>query len=429
MRLVARLVLLSISALLVQGLAFGGSLKCYVLQPPVQALPGVKTIAILDFSGASGRKLSDHLIASLLESGRGIEKIRGGLFSKDREGVTFQIGARTDIFKIVERSRLDQVLKEQSLGVSGIISETQAAALGKVLGVDAIVIGAVTSNTEDVNSREEVTYYVNKQAQKRIVECTTRKASVLASMRLINTSSGEILGTKEGSYSTEAKQCAEERGKLASSDELERICLKTVVQGYLVPYMAPTFRMQEFDMCDIDVDEFEALGDKSIDAFEAGDLDLAYTGFAAIVKQDAYNDAALYNLGVLNEIVGNYDDAQSYLEKAIAIRQESDYRKALDRSKRGAVYSGILSRLGVGIQKHVFATSEDALSKAAATKIRLEGGAGDRIQLRASPEESAPTVAKVPGGIELEVVAEVGVWWKVKTFDGKVGFVNKKDVR
>ena len=182
-------IFLSILAFCLGPLCHAGDIKCFVLRPPDQPIPDVKTIAILDFTGRSGRNLADLLIAALPERTRGISTIKGGLFSRDRVGATFLLGARTDVFTIVERSRLDQVLTEQQLTSSGMIDDAKAAALGKILGVDAIVSGSLTPTVEDTHSQEEHTYYRNKQQYTSTVGCTTRKVSVSATMRVINVTS------------------------------------------------------------------------------------------------------------------------------------------------------------------------------------------------------------------------------------------------
>ena len=44
---------------------------------------------------------------------------------------------------IIERSRLDEVLKEQNLSLSGAVDAGTAARIGKLLSVDAVVIGTI----------------------------------------------------------------------------------------------------------------------------------------------------------------------------------------------------------------------------------------------------------------------------------------------
>ena len=47
-------------------------------------------------------------------------------------------------FKVIERSQLEKVLKEHALGMSGAVDESTAAEVGRVLGVDALLMGTIT---------------------------------------------------------------------------------------------------------------------------------------------------------------------------------------------------------------------------------------------------------------------------------------------
>jgi TolB-like protein len=71
------------------------------------------------------------------------------------ERLVIQILARGEL-DVVERRLLEQVLEEQRLGVFGIMDPGTVKALGKVLGVDAILTGTVVSLKGDrveVNAR------------------------------------------------------------------------------------------------------------------------------------------------------------------------------------------------------------------------------------------------------------------------------------
>jgi hypothetical protein len=72
------------------------------------------------------------------------EEIVNAIISKDLKGIT-----------IVERRRLYEVLKEQKLGTTGLLDEKTRIALGKILGVEAIISGTtkVTSKEAKVNAR------------------------------------------------------------------------------------------------------------------------------------------------------------------------------------------------------------------------------------------------------------------------------------
>ncbi|MHB1050613.1 MAG: CsgG/HfaB family protein [Bacteroidota bacterium] len=62
---------------------------------------------------------------------------------------------QTKKFKVMERQLLNKIIKEQKLQVSGIIDDTSAIKLGKLLGVNTIVTGTVTefANSVKINAR------------------------------------------------------------------------------------------------------------------------------------------------------------------------------------------------------------------------------------------------------------------------------------
>jgi TolB-like protein len=51
---------------------------------------------------------------------------------------------------LVERSRIDQILKEQSLSMTGAVDAGTAAKIGKILSVDAVIIGTIHATERDV---------------------------------------------------------------------------------------------------------------------------------------------------------------------------------------------------------------------------------------------------------------------------------------
>lgn len=93
-------------------------------------------IAVLDFemigdkmdTASMGAIISEWFITGIVKSGR---------------------------FDVVERAMLQKILAEQNLGTSGMIDEQGAAALGKVLGVKAIISGSLLKLQDaiDINAR------------------------------------------------------------------------------------------------------------------------------------------------------------------------------------------------------------------------------------------------------------------------------------
>lgn len=92
-------------------------------------------------------------------------------------------------YTVIERQNLEKILKEQKLGVSGLVTQETAVEAGKLLGVDIAVIGAVTEfghKKGDVGGRVKgIGLGVKSQS-----------ATVGIDVRLIDTATGEILAAE-----------------------------------------------------------------------------------------------------------------------------------------------------------------------------------------------------------------------------------------
>ncbi|MCG8604430.1 hypothetical protein MJD09_05445 [bacterium] len=92
-------------------------------------------------------------------------------------------------YQVIERGELDQILKEQNLGTSGIVTPQSAAQIGKVLGVELAVMGAVT----------EFGYRKSKVGG-RIkgfgLGVQDQSATVAIDCRMVNTTTGEIVSAE-----------------------------------------------------------------------------------------------------------------------------------------------------------------------------------------------------------------------------------------
>ena len=66
----------------------------------------------------SGKTISDKIITSLVKNGH---------------------------YSVVNRSMLDKILNEQKLSMSGIVTDDNVTKIGEMLGVDAVIIGTVSS--------------------------------------------------------------------------------------------------------------------------------------------------------------------------------------------------------------------------------------------------------------------------------------------
>lgn len=101
-------------------------------EPPQKLIVGKKTIKLV------GERMS---VAVFPFENKGASKDLGEIILDKMITALFNQGR----FKVIERTQLDKILKEQQLGLSGVIDASSAAELGKGIGVDAIIIGSVAA--------------------------------------------------------------------------------------------------------------------------------------------------------------------------------------------------------------------------------------------------------------------------------------------
>src|SRR5882762_4790510 len=73
--------------------------------------------------------------------------------------------AKSGKFIVVERDKIDKLMAEQKLGMSGAIDPNTAAKMGKILGLNAIVTGAISQFGEQTEGSE----YLITQSKSQVV--------------------------------------------------------------------------------------------------------------------------------------------------------------------------------------------------------------------------------------------------------------------
>jgi len=114
-------------------------------------------------------------------------------------------GAATDIlvteltksgkFIVVERDRMEKIMEEQKFQSQGMTDPQTAAQVGRVLGLEAIVIGAVSQ----FGVKTEGSDYLISQTKKQV-------ADVTVDIRLVDTQSGQVLMADSGKGQAKSKK-------------------------------------------------------------------------------------------------------------------------------------------------------------------------------------------------------------------------------
>ncbi len=69
-------------------------------------------------------------------------------------------------FKVVERAQLESILREHNISVSGYLDPATTREIGRILGVDVLLIGEVSSYTP---ARTELTLTISRRSESRPV--------------------------------------------------------------------------------------------------------------------------------------------------------------------------------------------------------------------------------------------------------------------
>ena len=94
---------------------------------------------------------------------------------------------QTGEFSVVERERIQAIMAEQNLGMSGAVEPTTAAEIGKILGVQAMVLGSITKFVVDTKSGGIGPF-----------SASFSEAETAVDVRVVSTESAEILMVAEG---------------------------------------------------------------------------------------------------------------------------------------------------------------------------------------------------------------------------------------
>lgn len=147
-------------------------------QKPVER----KRIAVLDFDFASTSGSGIYYNWLGIGPAKGVSDLLTNALVKD------------GTYIVLERSKVEQILKEQNFGASGRVDDSTAAQIGKILGADAVIIGTISQfNVEQSKSGGSLGFLggIGGSTEKN-------KAIVQINSRLVSTTTGEILAAAQG---------------------------------------------------------------------------------------------------------------------------------------------------------------------------------------------------------------------------------------
>jgi len=176
-------------------LAVGVCAVCFNAAAPAQdaAAPAAPTtgpkrlLTVMSFDYGTVRTYVQQIFGSDQDVGKGISDMLVDKLLKDGK------------YRLVERSALDKILAEQNFSNSDRADANTAAKIGKVLGVDAIIVGSITQfGRDDKHTNVGGGGYGLGRFGLGGVGKSEAKAVVGITARVINVSTGEILASVNG---------------------------------------------------------------------------------------------------------------------------------------------------------------------------------------------------------------------------------------
>src|SRR5579872_1538199 len=174
---------------------FFACIAAFLLTTLAQSLPASSQdapkrrprIAVLDFDYGTVQTASAALFGTNVDVGKGIVDLLVTGLVKD------------GTYSVIERKALDKILAEQNFSNSDRANPASAAKIGKILGLDAIIVGSITEFGNETKNTKiggggggfggfGVGGFGHKDS----------KANVMLDARLVDIDSAEILGVAEG---------------------------------------------------------------------------------------------------------------------------------------------------------------------------------------------------------------------------------------
>jgi len=174
--------------LLSAALAISPALAQQTIPTPPPAQQGPKRrIAVMDFNYATVMSATQAVFGTNVDIGKGITDL---LIDRLVNNGTY---------RVIERSALDKILKEQNFSNSDRADSNSAAKIGRVLGADTIVVGDITQfGRDDKNIGGAGSAFGHLGYGLGSVGVHKAKAVVAITARMIDVNTGEILASVSG---------------------------------------------------------------------------------------------------------------------------------------------------------------------------------------------------------------------------------------
>jgi curli biogenesis system outer membrane secretion channel CsgG len=295
-------------------------------------------LLILQLSGCATTTRIQYLEPAQVEQAAKYKRVAVNTFKNDSVGLGGKIETRLSqknvenkpYYTVLNRQDFDKILKEQKLQYSGLTNEKDIVKAGELIGAQAFVTGEVSSaasqDSRFYTERQECLDKKCNYVRTYRVPCTKRTISMSANIKIIDIQTSSVIYSNSYSPSNSWFSCADMPVTLPASDTIWQRQANDIAADF-VSKIAPRYvykRIELLDDPDIDYNDNEKQLLKSGIAFvEAHRMDKADQIFSQLVYQtQSLSYVAAYNLGVVKEATGEYDEAKKLYTLADSLQKE-----------------------------------------------------------------------------------------------------------
>jgi TolA-binding protein len=261
--------------------------------------------------------------------------ISGSILETNLTGIKLN---NSPYFTLVDRSRIDAIIKEQKFNDGMLTNSATRIKLGKLTGADTLINASYSTKIDSSRyseKRSECTekgdnWYKCKKSRKYTVSCTKKTAVVILEPKAVSVESGQIIFSNHYSEVAESKVCNDSNDALPTDEELVGSALARITKELkfdVAPFTLTTdVNLMESDSSEMP-DNAEKLFDMGIEFVQEGMYKNACQMFTKAQTQYSSSIAITYNNAVCAEFLADIEMADAFYSKATTMTDEIDELK------------------------------------------------------------------------------------------------------
>ncbi len=286
------------------------------------------SLSVLFFSGCAQKVMIQALEPAEVNRAAVTKKVSVAPFKNDTIGLTQKLEGKLSnqlldgrpYFTVISKSDFKRLVEEQKRQYSGLLDEDQAVELGNLLGAQALISGSLTSQTlQDTRFYEKRTECVDKKCEEKReykVACTKRTIGLGVQIKMVDVERGDIIYGNTLSDEAAWEHCRDDKRVLPSKKQGLDLLSDRIIRDFiykLTPHYI-YFHVTLLEEPDLEFTERqEMLLENALAFIDHNRMDRAEVLLQELFTQTGRQSyVAAYNIGVVKEAQGQYEDAKYY---------------------------------------------------------------------------------------------------------------------